>query len=211
VLLRSCDASSLVIDTLGDWARGHDAIVACFYFDFAAQKEQSPVGILSSLLKQVVCGLEEIPAKVAQAFREQKRIIGGRKLGPREIIEMLQDISSPSPIFICIDAVDECMPEYRVELLDSLKQILHKSPSMRIFLAGRLQIRDEVEKYLAGRVVAVSIIPTEDDIVRFLRAKLKKDPTPDAMDKSLEADIMKNIPETVSEMSVRSKDTKRGV
>jgi len=200
VLLRSCDASSLVIDTLGDWARGQNAAVACFYFDFAAQKEQSPTTTLSSLLKQVVCGLEEIPAKISEAFQDQKKVIGGRKLNMSEIVEMLQDISSSRPTFICIDALDECMAEYRAELLDSLNQVIHKSPTIRVFLAGRLQVRDEVMKYLAGWIVAVSIIPTKDDIVRFLREKLKKDETPDAMDKSLEADIIKTIPETVSEM-----------
>ena len=183
-MLRSCNISSLVIDTLGDWTRGQNAAVACFYFDFAAQKEQSPTSTLSSLLKQVVCGLEEIPAKIAKSFQDQKKIIGGRKLGLDEIVEMLQDISSSLPIFICIDALDECMAEYRAEVLNSLKQILRKSPSIRIFLAGRLQIRDEVEKQLAGRVVAVCIVPTKDDIVRFLRAKLRKDATPDEMDKS---------------------------
>jgi len=109
-------------------------------------------------------------------------------------------ISSSRSTFICIDALDECTAEYRAELLDSLKQVLRKSPGIRIFLAGRLQIRDEVEKYLAGRVIAVSIIPTKDDIVRFLRAKLEKDATPEVMDKWLEADIIKNIPETVSPM-----------
>ena len=185
---------------MGDQAKGQNAVVACFYFDFAAQKEQSPTSVLRSLLKQVVCGLEEIPTKIAQAFRDQKKVIGGRKLGPREIVAMLQDISSSRPTYICIDAVDECMAEYRVELLDSLEEILFKSPSTRIFLAGRLQIRDEVEKHLSGRVVVVSIIPTKDDIVRFLRAKLKMDATPDAMDKSLEADIINSIPETVSKM-----------
>ena len=200
VLLRCCDTSSLVIDTLGDWARGRNAAVACFYFDYAAQKEQSPTSTLSSLLKQVVGGLEEIPEMITKAFLEQKKVIGGRKLELGEIVEILQDISSSRPIFICIDALDECMAEYQVEVLDALKQILHKSPSIRIFLAGRLQIRDEVEKHLARRVVAVSIIPTKDDMVRFLRAKLKKDATPDAMDKSLEADIIKNIPEKVSPM-----------
>ena len=200
MLLRSCDASSLVIDALGDWARGQNVVVACFYFDFAAQKEQSPTSILSSLLKQVVCGLEEIPAKIAQAFRDQKKVIGGRKLGLSEIVEMLQDISSARPTFICIDALDECMAEYREKLLDSLRQILLKSPGTRIFLAGRLHVRDEVERHLVGRVAAVSITPTKNDIVRFLRAKLKEDIIPDAMDRNLEADIIKNIPETVSEM-----------
>ena len=82
----------------------------------------------------------------------------------------------------------------------SMRQILHKSPSTRIFLAGRLHIRDEVEKNLAGKVVTLSITPTKDDIVRFLREKLKEDTTPDAMDKSLEEDIIMTIPETVLEM-----------
>jgi len=200
VLLKRCRVSSLVIDRLCDWAKGRNAAVACFYFDFAAQKERSPTTILSSLLKQVVGGLEEIPTEIVQAFRDQGKVIGGRKLELGEIVRMLQDISSSRPTFICFDALDECMAENRAELLDSLKQILHKSCSTRIFLAGRLHIRDEVEKHLAGRVVGVPITPARDDIIRFLRAKLKEDTTPDAMDKSLEEDIIKNIPETVSEM-----------
>jgi len=190
----------LVTDTLGDWARGRNAAVACFYFDFAAQNEQSPTSILGSLLKQVVCGLEEIPAKIARAFRDQKNVIGRRKLGLDEIIEMLQDITSSRHTLICIDALDECMAEYRARLLDSLKQILHKSPSTRIFLAGRLHIRDEVEERLTGMVAVVSVTPVKGDIIRFLRAKLKEDITPDAMDKNLEEDIIVTIPETVSEM-----------
>jgi len=200
VLLRSCDASSLVIDALGDWARGRDVAIACFYFDFAAQKEQFPTAILGSLLKQVVGGLEKVPARIAQAFRDQKNVIGGRKLGLSEIVEMLQDISSSRRTFLCIDAVDECMAEHREMQLDSLKQILHKSPSTRIFLAGRLHIRDEVDENLIGRVAGVSITPTNDDIIRFLRAKLREDTAPGAMDKALAEDIVRSIPERVSEM-----------
>jgi len=82
MLLRSCDASSLVIDRLCDGARG-DAAVACFYFDFAAKKEQSPATILGPLLKQVVTGLEEIPANIVQAFRDQEKAIGGPEIGTR--------------------------------------------------------------------------------------------------------------------------------
>jgi len=205
VLLRSCDASSLVIDRLCDWARGRNAAVACFYFDFAAQKEQSPTSVLGSLLRQIVGGLEKIPAKVVHAFRDQEKVIGGRKLELGEVVEMLSDISSSRPTFLCIDALDECLVEYRAKLLDSLEQILHKSPGTRIFLAGRLHVRDEVEKRLAGRVAAVSITTSEADIIRFLQAKLREDTTPDEMDKSLEEDIIKNIPKAVSEMQVGGK------
>jgi len=199
VSLRS-GASSLVVDRLCDWARGQNAAVACFYLDFAAQKEQSPTDILSSLLKQVVGRLEKVPEKIVEAFRGEGGVIGGRKLELGEIVEMLQDISSSRRTFICVDALDECVAECRVKLLNSLKRVLHRSPNTRIFLAGRLHIRDEVEKTLDGRVVAVSVAPTKDDIIEFLRAMLGEDTIPDAMNKSLEEDIMKTIPETVSEM-----------
>ena len=57
-----------------------------------------------------------------------------------------------------------------------------------------------MEKHLARRVVATSITPTKDDIIRFLRAKLKEDTTPDAMGQGLEEDIIRNIPRAASEM-----------
>ena len=200
MLLRNCDASSLVIDRLCDWAKGRNATVACFYFDFAAQKEQSPTTVLSSLLKQLVSGLERIPAKIVEAFQDQKKATGGRRLELGQVVDMLQDITCSRPTFICFDALDECVAEYRGKLLRSLQQILHKSPNTRIFLAGRLHVRDEVEQRLVGRVVAISITPTKADIIRFLRAKLREDTIPDAMDNGLEEDIIKKIPETVSEL-----------
>jgi len=188
------------VDGLCDWAVGRNAAVACFYFDFAAQKEQNPTSVLSSLLRQLVGGLEKIPAEIVQAFRNREKVIGGKKLRLDELVEKLQDITSSRPTFICVDALDECKPEHREKLLDSLRQILHKSPTTRIFLAGRLHIRDDVEKHLAGKVVAVSAIPRRDDIIQFLRAKLREDTTPDAMDESLEEDIIKTISGTISEM-----------
>ena len=200
ILLRNRDTSSLVIDGLCDQARGRNATVACFYFDFAAQKEQSPTTVLRSLLKQLVSGLETIPTKIVEAFQDQKKATGGRRLELGQVVDMLQHIACSRPTFICFDALDECVAEYQGKLLESMQQILHKSPATRIFLAGRLHVRGEVEKHLAGRVVAVTIIPTKDDIIRFLRAKLREDTIPDAMNNSLEEDIIKIIPETVSEL-----------
>ena len=200
MLLIGCGVSSLVIDTLSKQALGGNAAVACFYFDFAAQEEQSPAAILGSVLKQIVGGLNEVPERIVKAFRDREKAIGGHRLELTETVEFLQDISSSRPTFICIDALDECPPADRVKLLDSLNQILQRSPDTRMFLTGRAHIRGEVDKHLAGRVAMRSITPTKDDIVIFLRAKLKEDTMPDAMDESLEEEIIKNIPETVSEM-----------
>ena len=115
-------------------------------------------------------------------------------------MEFLQDVSSSRCTSICIDALDECPAGHRVKLLDSLNQILQKSPGARIFLTGRPHIRGEVNKHLSGRATTRSIIPTKNDIIIFLRAKLREDTMPNAMDKSLEEEIVQKIPETVSEM-----------
>jgi len=199
-VLTGHDVSSLVVDRLCDQARGQNTAVACFYFDFAARKEQSATSMLGSLLKQVVGGMETIPKEISEAFQDQKKVIGGR--GPQlpDIVKMLQSVTSSVPTFVCIDALDECVEIHRVKLLNSLKQILEKSPRTRIFTSGRPHIRAEIEKRLAGRAASVSLGPTKDDIVEYLRVRLDEDVTPDAMDESLGADILEKIPENMSDM-----------
>ena len=159
---------------------------------------------MGSLLKQMVSGMETIPEEISRAFQEQKRAIGGR--GPRlpDIVKMLQAITSSLRVFICIDALDECAVAHRVKVLNSLQQILDKSPRTRIFIAGRPHIRAEIEKRLARRVISVSVGASKDDIIGYLRVKLDEDETPEAMDESLESDILEKIPQHMSEMYVEA-------
>ena len=189
-----------MIDRLYDQAREGNATVAYFYFDFAAKKEQSPKNMLGAVLKQVVRGLEEIPEEISLAYHDQKTVFGGRGLRIVDIVRMLQNTASQKPTFICIDALDECVTRYQVELLDSLSQILHCSPGTRIFVTGRPQIQAEVERRLSGRAIAVRITPRRNDIISYLQYRLNEDETPDVMDSSLKADILKRIPDDISEM-----------
>jgi len=201
-VLTSRDVSSLVIDRLCDQARGQNVAVACFYFDFAARKEQPSTSVVGALLKQVVGGLEEIPMEIAKAYKDQMKVIGGRGPQLSDIVKMLQTTSSERLTFICIDAMDECAEEHRVKLLNSLGQILQKSPGTRIFVTGRPHIQAEIGRRLSGGVAAISITPRRDDVVGYLRTRLKEDTNPEAMDSSLEADILRKIPEDISEMYV---------
>ena len=199
-VLTSSDVSSLVIDSLCDQAKGQNAAVTCFYFDFAVQKEQSSTCMLGALLKQAVGGLREVPGEIQRAYQDQKKVIGGRGPQISDIVKMMQTTSSEKPTFICIDALDECLAEHRVKLLNSLNQILQKSPGTRIFVTGRPHIQDEIKKRLSGRVATICITPRRSDIIRYLQNRLDEDTTPDAMDSSLEADILKKIPKDISEM-----------
>jgi len=199
-----------VIDRLCDQAGEQGATVACFYFDFAAQKDQSSARTMGALLKQVVAGLEEVPPEILRAYQEQRKAIGGREPRLSDIVKMLQIASSKEHTFICIDAIDECMPEHRVKLLGSLNEILQKSPSTRIFVTGRPHIQPEIGRRLSGRVKSLSISTKREDIIKYLHSRLEDDTTPDAMNDSLEAEILKKIPEDISEMYVsyyRNSDT----
>ena len=191
-----------MIDELCDQARGRDATVACFYFDFAAQKEQSPTSMLGALLRQLVCGLEETPEEILRAYQGQKNAIGGR--GPKlsDIVKMIQTASSKKRTFICIDALDECAAGHRVKLLDSLNQILENSPGTRILVTGRPHIRPEIKRCLTGRAADISVSPRRDDIIQYLHSRLHEDTTPDEMDSRLRADILKKISGDISEMYV---------
>ena len=157
---------------------------------------------MGALLKQVVDGLEEIPEEILGVYQDQKKAIGRRRPLLADIIGMLQITSSRERTFICIDALDECVPGDRAKILDSLNQILQKSPGTRIFITGRPHIQDEIGRCLAGRVIGLSISPKICDIIAYLRTKLKEDTIPEAMDSSLEAEILKKFSEEISEMYV---------
>ena len=98
--------------------------------------------------------------------------------------------------------MDECTPEHRVKILESLDQILQKSPGIRIFMTGRQHIQAEIRKRLSGRVASIAVTPKKGDVIGYLRTRLKEDTNPDAMDSTLEAEILRKIPEDISEMYV---------
>ena len=120
---------------------------------------------------------------------------------------MLQIITSSLRTFVCIDALDECAAVHRVKLLNSLQRIIETSPHTRIFIIARPHVRAEVEKRLSGRVRSVSVGPSRDDITEYLRLRLDEDETPDAMDETLEAEILEKIPQNMSEMYVWANST----
>ena len=75
---------------------------------------------------------------------------------------------------------------------------MEKLPSMRVFITGRPKIQAEIGKLLAGQVKSVSLSTSKDDIIEYLRVRMGGNETADAMDQSLEANIV--IRENKSEM-----------
>ena len=199
-MLTGRNDSSLVVDRLRDQTKGQNTTVTSFYFDFAVRKDPSATEVLGSMLKQMINGMEVIPGDISRGLKEQLSTIYGYQLQLGDIVKILQLITSSQPTFMCIDGLDQYVGAQRLRILDSLNQILEKSPRTRIFLAGRPEIQALIEERLAGRVISVPVGPSKDDIITYLRTRLAEDETPDAMDEALEADILKKILENISGM-----------
>jgi len=120
--------------------------------------------------------------EVAQAYEDRKKVIAGR--GPRlsDVMRMLQTATSKKSIFICIDALDECVSGHQVKPFRSLNQSFQNSPGTRIFVTGRPHIQAEIGRRLSRSVTSVSITPRGGDIISYIQTRPDGDTTPDLMD-----------------------------
>ena len=155
--------------------------------------------MLGAILKQLL-ERDGIPESLRQVFRKEKRGFGGRAVQLLNLVEILKTtIASLPEVFICIDGLDECLPNNRRGLLESLRDIVLALPATRVFLSGRPHIRDEVKRHFTG-AITIAVIPTIGDIERYLEMRLDRDPTPSAMDDNLRSEIMRVIPRKISQM-----------
>ena len=197
IIPEASNISLLVIDNLYDEPSEEDSAIAMFYSDFRDQNEQTATNIIGAILKQLVIR-KEVLEHVQKVFQKAR----GR--GPRlqDMVQMLkQAIVTLPQVFICIDALDECLPQHLLELLMSLKDMLPESWRARIFFTGRPQVRAEITRHFIGSVT-VSISSKIHDIERYLERGLEMDSEGDAMSDSLRADILRIIPQRISGMYV---------
>jgi len=168
------------------------------YCDFLAQHEQSTTNMLGAILNQLI-SMREIPGHVRDTFQKARKEFGGRGLLLPQMVDILKKTITPLPrVFVCIDALDECTPKHRLGLLESLRVITRVSSNTRVFLTGRPHIGDEIGKCFA-EAVRIPVSPRYADIRSYLEMRLDDETDPNAMDDELRGDIMRIIPEKISE------------
>ena len=191
-----------MIDTLCEQAYGQNIAALFLYCDYQAQKDQSAVNLIGSLLRQIALGAVGILGEIQNAFKKLGQG-GGKGLRLPEMRELfVKTISSLDRVYICVDAMDELLPQHRSEFLRTLKQIIQEAPNTRLFLTGRLHIRGELDKHLTRGAYTIEIVPDQGDIVRYLSRKMDDDDDqdPDLMTENLKKDIMKTMSEKASAM-----------
>ena len=194
--------SSLVIDTLCKQAYRHNIAVLFLYCDYQAQKNQSAVNMIGTLLRYIVLGAVGKVDEIQQSF-EKSRQGGGNGLRLSEMLELfVKTIGSLQRVYICIDGMDELLPQHRSEFLRALQKIIGEAPNTRLFLTGRPHIRGELDRHLTRGAYTIRIVPDERDITRYLSLKMDDDDRrdPDLMTENLRNDIMKTMLEKASDM-----------
>ena len=191
-----------MIDRLCDESRGEDIAVAMFYCNFRHQQDLTAANIIGAILKQLVVR-DQVLEHVQAAFQEAKTEVGGQ--GPRlpDMMEMLKRAVVTLPwVSICIDALGECLSKHLPELLESMRDVLERSPRTRKFLTGRPQAEAEITKCFTNPV-SVPISPKMHDVKIYLK-KFEIGPEPEAMSNGLRENIQRVVPERISEMCIHS-------
>jgi len=194
--------SSLVIDTLRKETRGRNIAVIFLYCDYQTQKNQSAVNMIGGLVRQAASRAPRIPSEIKSAFDESKQEGGDGLQLPDMVRLFVQVIGSIEVVYLCVDAVDEVLPQHRLSFLRALQQIVQEAPNVRLFLTGRPHIRTELHKILTKRAYSIRIVADQGDITRYLSQKIDDDDDqdPGLMTEDLKNVIMKTMLEKASEM-----------
>jgi hypothetical protein len=173
-------------------SNGEPRVVAIsIYSDHADQEKQTGLAMIGALIKQLVWWSRSIPATVRDLFRQrsqEKRSLD--EIDAKEIFGLVLD--QYDTVYICIDAMDECAPESRAQLLRFLKAM--DSPSIRLFMTGRHSVEAEIASTLSSlSPKTISITAAEEDIRIYLSQKLESDQRRGAMTEDLKDEIVKKL------------------
>ena len=191
-----------MIDTLSDQAYGQNIAVLFVYCDYQTQKDQSAVNMIGGLLRHIALGEVGNVGQIQNAF-DRSRQGGGKSLRLPEMLGLfVKTIGSLERVYICVDAMDELLPQHRSEFLRALQQIIQEASNTRLFVTGRSHIRVELDKHLTKEAYTIHIVPDQEDIARYLSRKMDDDDSrdPDLMTESLRNDIIKIMLEKASDM-----------
>ena len=175
--------SAIIHDVEGMRAAGL-ATMAYYYFDFRDVKKQDCHGLLSSLISQLSAESDSCFNILSKLYSDHGR--GSRKHDTDALIKCITDMLSlpgQAPIYIIIDAIDECpnspgRPSAREEVLELIEELVNlKLPSVHLCVASRpeMDIRDVLEPLTSLNISLHDESGQKEDIIRYIRSVVRSD------------------------------------
>ncbi|MCJ1395393.1 hypothetical protein MMC18_008277 [Xylographa bjoerkii] len=177
--LVSCVVDRLLLNV--DACPNPDAMAAFYYVRSPAEPQRSdPDEILRNILKQLYCSTSDQSYRepVMKAY-EERRLAAKKdcatpaKLILAEAVELIIEMSQHEAATIVIDALDECDPYRRHELLQALDEIIQRSAkSIKIVASSRDDV-DITCRLKHSPNVIIHATNNQNDIERFVNQELR--------------------------------------
>jgi NACHT domain len=160
------------------------ASMAYFYFDFKDNNKQSHLDMIPSLLYQLSAQSDRCRDMLSCLYSAHNR--GAQIPTGGVLTKCLKDMLSlpgQSPVYIIMDAIDECpdipgVPSPREDTLELLKELIElRLPNLRLCVTSRpeIGIRAVLEPLLSHRVSLHDEIGQKQDIIDYVSAVVDSD------------------------------------
>jgi hypothetical protein len=160
------------------------ATMAYYYFDFRDVKKQDRYGLLSSLVSQLSTELDSCYKVLSQLYSDHGN--GLRKPTTSALTKCIGDMLSlpgQGPIYIIIDALDECpdasgTPSAREEVLELVEELVDLNlPNLHLCVASRpeIDIRKTLEPLGPLQVSLHDESGQKNDIVEYIKSVVYSD------------------------------------
>jgi hypothetical protein len=160
------------------------AILAYYYFDSQDVKKQDLYGLLSSLVSQLSAESDSFYQVLSRLY--SNRAGGMQKPITSTLTKCLKDMLSlpdQGPIYIIIDAIDECpksanTPSAREEVLGLIKGLIDlKLPKVHLCVASRpeIDIQAVLKPLTSLRISLHNENGQKEDIINYIKSVVRSD------------------------------------
>jgi hypothetical protein len=155
--------------------------MAYYYFDFRDSKKQDCYGLLSSLILQLSLESDPCCDTLSKLYSDNNRARQPTLLALKKCLKDMLSQSGEGPIYIIVDALDECSnssgtPTARGKVLELIKELVGlELPGVHLCAASRPEI--DIQKGLESlNTLQISLhneTGQEADIIAYIKSVVK--------------------------------------
>ncbi|KAJ3574775.1 hypothetical protein NPX13_g4254 [Xylaria arbuscula] len=165
---------------------------AFFYCNRNEEKRREPLFVLQSYVRQLSTTVRN-PDCIRKDLQDycQKARANGSHLGFKDCkVQLLESIRLYSQTTLVLDALDECEPKSRAQLLEVINYLISSSENgLKVFISSRPD-RDIRNLFLKTPNITVQATDNQDDIQKFVQERIVKHGNWRDMSKKLRNDIV---------------------